>query len=480
MCLGARLGNHDDPAAREAIELGWCATLKATTPLAGVDFVRHSSDYEDALRHALSPSSAVLFVVFMGDVSHKDGVLRATLDTPNGQRSKYDVLQRTLDIAAENPPSALVLVLDNACFRIPTTKKTIRTDAVVQVLRSCPSVPSLVLFPIPKLACDDEEDSSDDDDSVVGCFSKGLCEAWRRTIADGSWRSLAECGGLSKAVSAELEKDEAPPLVLGVAEAAASSTWPFSASGHVLSAAATLSVVHPAPASHADDNQASTVPSATRSSACGDDDDRTSAYVSTASASTARTQRSATTELSVNAPSFQPHHDEAHGARVAPAARPTATHAPGTNVPPPFTMHAPPTGEALSTKGAKSRHCDACGCEVFGETNWKLHVDSEKHKRKTLLLQMAQTTDEPIDATMAALVVNPKNFFKCDVCNVLISGQTNIDQHLAGNQHQKLAAKQPRMCEKCDVELPNQAAYTEHVESAEHIARVLATVMNQS
>jgi hypothetical protein len=84
-------------------------------------------------------------------------------------------------------------------------------------------------------------------------------------------------------------------------------------------------------------------------------------------------------------------------------------------------------------------YCEICQCDVFGDHNWALHLASEKHKRREILTNPDMAGR--LDATQTAMLVNPKNFYKCDVCNVVISGQANILQHVNGSQHKKNAAR---------------------------------------
>jgi len=84
--------------------------------------------------------------------------------------------------------------------------------------------------------------------------------------------------------------------------------------------------------------------------------------------------------------------------------------------------------------------CSICNCEVFGESNLALHLASDKHKRKEMLSNPALAAAKQ-DPTVSSMLMNPKNFFSCDVCGVVISGSINIEQHLNGAQHKKNAAR---------------------------------------
>lgn len=84
-------------------------------------------------------------------------------------------------------------------------------------------------------------------------------------------------------------------------------------------------------------------------------------------------------------------------------------------------------------------YCNVCQCDVFGDANWQLHLTSEKHRRKELLTN--PDIAGRLDATSTAILVNPKNFCKCDLCGVVISGQANIYQHMNGQQHRRNAER---------------------------------------
>eukprot|EP00672_Neobodo_designis_P014648 CAMPEP_0174856128 /NCGR_PEP_ID=MMETSP1114-20130205/35139_1 /TAXON_ID=312471 /ORGANISM="Neobodo designis, Strain CCAP 1951/1" /LENGTH=521 /DNA_ID=CAMNT_0016090907 /DNA_START=139 /DNA_END=1704 /DNA_ORIENTATION=- len=145
--------------------------------------------------------------------------------------------------------------------------------------------------------------------------------------------------------------------------------------------------------------------------------------------------------LNVNAPAFTP------PSSVQSVSGSTASQLPAHSAP--RTEAAPQeAGAGFGTKpvcagGDDGRrgifYCEVCQCDVFGDHNWALHLASEKHKRREILTNPEMAGK--LDATQTAMLVNPKNFYKCDVCNVVISGQANILQHVNGAQHKKNAAR---------------------------------------
>lgn len=84
-----------------------------------------------------------------------------------------------------------------------------------------------------------------------------------------------------------------------------------------------------------------------------------------------------------------------------------------------------------------SYYCEVCLCHVSGDHNWLLHINSDRHKRKAAI----NDPTLPQDPQSQLMRANPDNFFECKACGVVISGHTNVQQHVKGTKHIKNTAR---------------------------------------
>jgi len=82
--------------------------------------------------------------------------------------------------------------------------------------------------------------------------------------------------------------------------------------------------------------------------------------------------------------------------------------------------------------------CQACQCSVSGHGNWEQHLASARHQRKVVA---AATASAGADATQLLVAQNSANYFNCDICDTIISGEQNIQQHVNGAKHRSRAAQ---------------------------------------
>ena len=86
--------------------------------------------------------------------------------------------------------------------------------------------------------------------------------------------------------------------------------------------------------------------------------------------------------------------------------------------------------------------CECCSCTICGASNWAQHVQSERHQRKAVAKEgTGPVIPTGVDATQLLIQQNAANYFNCDICGTIISGEANIQQHVQGSKHRKKAAE---------------------------------------
>ncbi|XP_045173317.1 zinc finger protein 346-like [Mercenaria mercenaria] len=106
--------------------------------------------------------------------------------------------------------------------------------------------------------------------------------------------------------------------------------------------------------------------------------------------------------------------------------------------------------------------CDICNVPFTSKYNAQQHYDSEKHKKKALLLQK-QKLGETLPTS-------------CDICICNFSGQESAEAHFNGEKHRKAAQKAkieggdalPLFCTICSCPFSSESNAKQHFESKRH------------
>ncbi len=98
------------------------------------------------------------------------------------------------------------------------------------------------------------------------------------------------------------------------------------------------------------------------------------------------------------------------------------------------------------------RWCETCGMLVNGDKNWQQHIAGEKHKRLTEKMSAPQAT---------------RTYF-CTTCETKMYGETNLLQHTQGMKHLKAAEGRQHRCATCNVATTGDRKFLEHLRSMSH------------
>jgi hypothetical protein len=445
---------------------------------------RNSNVFELHLQHCslTAPPNVptVVIVHYIGDLVTSDSDIAAQLTD-----GKYALLQKVCDFASSNPSITVILFLDTACYRITSSKKSLKLDAVSALLQPATKARVMVLWPVGSTSAtalvrdhdDDDDDGGDQSgsgrpDVITACSA--LAVALDRAGLPASGGAAALCDALCTSANDALEQADVPATLHGTVSNALRDSvlgislepttqpltrWrlptgpteihtrdvlvPHGATGEAETLRLQLQAER-ARRQEAEDEVAAmkAMPSPTVAAPA------TAASAPTAAAVVASpAPPDDSRQLNVAAAPFQPG-VPAHAPRPFGASHtmPTLASTPTAPATVPAPLASSPYSMMPSLAGIPAQyglsgrkgvhHCEVCKCDVFGDQNWALHITSEKHRRKELLSN-ADLAGKLLDPTTTALLVNPQNFFKCDVCNVVVSGHANIQQHLAGQQHKK-------------------------------------------
>ncbi|KAL4224482.1 hypothetical protein ACF0H5_015183 [Mactra antiquata] len=108
--------------------------------------------------------------------------------------------------------------------------------------------------------------------------------------------------------------------------------------------------------------------------------------------------------------------------------------------------------------------CDICDVILSGPTNVEQHYNGEKHRKNLELKKKVNMPGVP-------------DQFKCDLCKVTFTGPESERDHMASDKHKKkalLAQKQargedyPLHCNACDAKFTGQESAAQHFDGAKH------------
>ena len=126
--------------------------------------------------------------------------------------------------------------------------------------------------------------------------------------------------------------------------------------------------------------------------------------------------------------------------------------------------------------------CDVCNVNCTGQESYDQHLQGSKHLKK--LAQNAIHKDgtsqvQPKDNLESLIKTQNPSQFRCDVCNVDMSGQIQYDMHMQGSKHLKKLAQNPSQfhCDVCNVSCTGKEAYNMHLVGKQHKKKLSSTAM---
>jgi hypothetical protein len=416
-----------------------CALLPCTS----ADELRRHLSYAASL---CTQSSRLICVPYVGDVALLDGDVALVFPT-----TKFKLFSEIKEHCVNYRDIQFLIVLDTACYRIQASKKNVKPDsmeAAATDLSVAVLWPSSTVAGTTLLREEDEDDSGKGEGHDLVTFGSELAKQLSM-IPNINDTQLSALGArvnetlTGHGVPVTLSRFLSPTLKSSVIQLPTVSTLPRE-NPEVQAATCPRPV-------HAETAQRTTIEVQHRADAWSTNTQPAVVVqppLQRAFGShSADLAQSTSKGLDVTARPFQPPaespplcesmHATPSSTQPPPPFMSGMPGMPGMPNVPPFPFAPQGFGGQFGGAGRKGvHHCNVCNCDVFGDQNWALHLTSEKHRRKEILANPG-LAGAVLDPTTTALLVNPRNFFKCDVCNVVISGQTNIQQHLSGQQHRR-------------------------------------------
>jgi hypothetical protein len=429
--LIGRLGNYDSPVVADAVRVRVATALAGPSTARTIAFAHSSDEFRERVAACVAggrPTLLTIYCIGAATVSNGACCVAASRSPDGGSGAERlavlgDVAAKIRETSSEARVSLLVM-FDGACFG--RGRKGPTDDAMADaVRRHCSGISTCCVWSVPTGGNDDDDDlEMPPDDAVLidgPSLHRALLDNLHAAICDG-FLVDRDVGTLSEGVNAALRRADCPAAVRHVVVAGA-APWPM------LQGASASS-------------RPSEKPSGKRPRSELFEPARGAPEVFPSAAPASQPPRAAAdlhplrSTIGHESPPPPPMPLPPHATYASAASQP------GRNgdewprydgrqgyTPPPSTYSGgPPSAADLPQT---SYFCDVCHCDVPGEMNWRAHLAGKSHAKRLKAANVA-----PMDAgTHTAMMANPDNYFHCSYCNVQISGEAQVRQHLEGRQH---------------------------------------------